>query len=47
MRELPASAVVIGGGAIGCEFASMMADLGTEVTILEALPKILPGATTT
>jgi dihydrolipoamide dehydrogenase len=42
-RELPASAVVIGGGAIGCEFASMMADLGTEVTILEALPKILPG----
>jgi dihydrolipoamide dehydrogenase len=43
LRELPASAVVIGGGAIGCEFASMMADLGTEVTILEALPKILPG----
>ncbi len=42
-RSLPASAVVIGGGAIGCEFASMMADLGTEVTILEALPKILPG----
>ena len=42
-RELPATAVVIGGGAIGCEFASMMADLGTEVTILEALPKILPG----
>jgi dihydrolipoamide dehydrogenase len=42
-RELPASAVVIGGGAIGCEFASMLADLGTEVTILEALPKILPG----
>jgi dihydrolipoamide dehydrogenase len=42
-RTLPASAVVIGGGAIGCEFASMLADLGTEVTILEALPKILPG----
>jgi dihydrolipoamide dehydrogenase len=41
--ELPESAVVIGGGAIGCEFASMMADLGTSVTILEALPKILPG----
>ncbi len=43
LQKLPASAVVIGGGAIGCEFASMMADLGTEVTILEALPKILPG----
>src|SRR5581483_198659 len=41
--ELPGSAVVIGGGAIGCEFASMMSDLGTKVTILEALPKILPG----
>ncbi|QGG95875.1 dihydrolipoyl dehydrogenase [Actinomarinicola tropica] len=43
LRELPERAVVIGGGAIGCEFASMMSDLGTEVTILEALPKILPG----
>ncbi len=41
--ELPSSAVVVGGGAIGCEFASMMADLGTEVTILEYAPKILPG----
>jgi dihydrolipoamide dehydrogenase len=43
LQELPKSAVVVGGGAIGCEFASMMSDLGTEVTILEALPKILPG----
>ena len=41
--ELPGSAIVIGGGAIGCEFASMMSDLGTEVTILEYAPKILPG----
>lgn len=44
--QLPPSAVVIGGGAIGCEFASMMADLGTQVTVLEALPKILPGCDT-
>jgi len=43
LQTLPASAVVIGGGAIGCEFASMMSDLGTKVTILEGLPKILPG----
>jgi dihydrolipoamide dehydrogenase len=43
VQKLPASAVVIGGGAIGCEFASMLSDLGTDVTILEALPKILPG----
>ena len=39
--ELPESAVVIGGGAIGCEFASMMSDLGTKVTIIEAAPNIL------
>ncbi len=43
LEKLPASAVVIGGGAIGCEFASMMSDLGTDVTVLEALPKLLPG----
>src|SRR5204863_5361591 len=43
IRELPKSAAIIGGGVIGCEFASLLADLGTKVTILEALPKILPG----
>lgn len=43
LDRLPASAVVIGGGAIGCEFASMMSDLGVQVTVLEALPKLLPG----
>ena len=35
--------VVIGGGAIGCEFASMLCDLGSSVTLLEAMPEILPG----
>ena len=40
---LPARVAVIGGGAIGCEFASTFADLGSQVTILEGLPKILPG----
>lgn len=43
LPQVPANAVVIGGGAIGCEFASTLADLGAKVTILEALPKILPG----
>jgi dihydrolipoamide dehydrogenase len=43
LRFIPTTAVVIGGGAIGCEFASTLADMGTKVTILEALPKILPG----
>ena len=43
MPQVPGTAVVIGGGAIGCEFASMMSDLGSQVTLLEVLPKILPG----
>src|SRR5438067_1061388 len=43
LEQLPSSVAVIGGGAIGCEFASMMSDLGTQVTLLEALPKLLPG----
>ena len=43
LTTLPVTAAVIGGGAIGCEFASMLADLGTKVTVLEALPKMLPG----
>ncbi len=43
IQELPQRAAVIGGGAIGIEFASMMADLGTSVTVLEAMPKIIPG----
>ena len=43
VEALPGSAAVIGGGAIGCEFASMMGDLGVEVTVLEALPRILAG----
>jgi dihydrolipoamide dehydrogenase len=41
--RVPASAVIIGGGAIGCEFASTLSDFGTAVTIVEALPKILGG----
>ena len=40
---VPPRVAVIGGGAIGCEFASTFADLGSQVTILEGLPKILPG----
>ncbi|MDQ6909747.1 MAG: dihydrolipoyl dehydrogenase [Actinomycetota bacterium] len=43
LEKLPSSAAVIGGGAIGCEFASLLNDLGVQVTLLEALPKLLPG----
>ncbi len=43
LDHVPERMIVVGGGAIGCEFASTFADLGAKVTILEALPKILPG----
>ncbi len=44
LTEVPERAVIIGGGVVGCEFASMLGDLGTTVTLLEALPSLLPGA---
>lgn len=43
LEHVPSRIAVIGGGAIGCEFASTFADLGASVTLLEGLPKILPG----
>jgi dihydrolipoamide dehydrogenase len=46
LRALPKRAAVIGGGAIGCEFTSLLSDLGTTVTILEGLPNILTGCDT-
>ncbi len=41
LTELPPRVAIIGGGVIGAEFASMLVDMGSEVTILEALPRIL------
>jgi dihydrolipoamide dehydrogenase len=41
IKELPKSLLVIGGGYIGCEFASIFSAMGTEVTIVEQLPAIL------
>ncbi len=41
LERLPDSVAVVGGGAIGCEFASMLSDLGSTVTVFEALPSIL------
>ena len=41
LTKLPKSMAIIGGGYIGCEFATLYAELGVEVTILEALPSIL------
>ncbi len=39
---MPKSLVVIGAGAVGVEFASVFKSFGAEVTILEALPRIVP-----
>lgn len=41
LTELPKSLCIVGGGYIGCEFASLFAELGVHVTIIEALPSIL------
>ena len=41
LTELPARVAIVGGGVIGVEFASMLIDMGSEVTVLEALPRIL------
>ena len=43
LPEVPERVAVIGGGAIGCEFASFLVDVGSQVTMLEALPQILTG----
>ena len=43
LKELPASLVIIGGGVIGMEFASLYNSLGSKVTVVEMLPEILGG----
>lgn len=41
LDRVPASVVVLGGGVIGCEFASVWRSFGAEVTIVEALPRLV------
>ncbi|MGH8992339.1 MAG: dihydrolipoyl dehydrogenase [Acidimicrobiia bacterium] len=43
LDRVPPRVAVVGGGAIGCEFASFLGDVGSDVTVLEALPQILTG----
>ena len=43
LDRVPATVVVLGGGVIGCEFASVWRSFGAEVTIVEALPRLVPG----
>ncbi|HEX6919820.1 MAG TPA: dihydrolipoyl dehydrogenase [Actinomycetes bacterium] len=42
LQSVPSRVVVLGGGVIGCEFASVWRSFGAEVTIVEALPHLVP-----
>jgi dihydrolipoamide dehydrogenase len=42
LDRVPESVIVLGGGVIGCEFASVWRSFGAEVTIVEALPHLVP-----
>ncbi|WBL13667.1 dihydrolipoyl dehydrogenase [Sutcliffiella sp. NC1] len=42
MESLPSSIIIVGGGVIGIEWASMLSDFGVEVTVLEYADRILP-----
>lgn len=42
LREIPPSICIVGGGVVGCELAGILAALGSQVTVVEALDRLLP-----
>lgn len=42
IREIPNSLLILGGGVIGCEFACLFAELGTQITVVEMMPQLIP-----
>lgn len=44
LKQVPGSLTIIGGGVIGIEFASVFSRFGTQVTVVEGLPRVLMGA---
>jgi dihydrolipoamide dehydrogenase len=46
LREIPASIAILGGGVIGCEMATIFAQFGSHVTIIEMMPQLLPNMDT-
>jgi dihydrolipoamide dehydrogenase len=42
LERAPGSMAIVGAGAVGCEFADVFSAFGTKVTLIEALPRILP-----
>ncbi len=43
LKEIPGTLLIIGGGVIGCEFASLFAGFGSRVSIVEKMPQLIPG----
>lgn len=46
LKQLPASIAIIGAAATGCQLASVFQDFGSQVTLLDAAPRIVPGEDT-
>lgn len=44
LKEIPTSMLIVGGGIIGLEMATVYSELGTDVSIVEFMPQIIPGA---
>jgi len=42
LKEIPGSLLIVGGGVVGCEFASLFCALGSRVTLVEKMPQLLP-----
>lgn len=42
LTKIPESLLIVGAGVIGCEFASLFAELGTQITMVEMMPQMLP-----
>ena len=42
LEDIPQSILIVGAGAVGCEFASFYADVGSEVTLIEMMPTVVP-----
>jgi len=43
LPDLPKRLLIVGGGVIGCEFAAIFAEMGSQVTVVELLDQLLPG----
>lgn len=42
LTEIPESLLVVGGGVVGCEFAAIFAELGSKVTVVDIMPRLIP-----